>query len=122
MNDRSLTDNLGELNEVIKRYINARINLVKIIVLDKLTKALTLIITAVLLFITISFVIILLTLAFCYWYSNKYGSMVDGLLISAGFYIFIILIIYWLRKPLISNTIIKVCAPLFFNDQEKEQE
>ena len=122
MKDKSLTDSLSELNDVVKQYVNARIHLVQVILLDKFTKAITFIIITVIIIMTASFVLLLLALAFSYWYSQSYGSLIEGFLISAGIYVVIMLIVFWLRKPLISNAIIKDFSKMLFNDQEKESE
>ena len=117
MKNRSLTESLGELNEVVKQYINARIRLMQVVLLDKFAKGGTLLISAVIIVMAIAFIVFLLTLAFSYWYGQNYGSIIEGFLLSAAFYLIITLIIYWLRKPLITNRIIKESAEIFFEDR-----
>ena len=120
--NRSLTENLRELNEVIKRYISARIRLFQLVMLDKFAKAGTFLITSVLVIISGAFILLLLTLAFSYWYGKTYGSLAQGFLISAGFFVLVTLIIYWLRKSFITNIIIRVMSELFNNQDEPENE
>lgn len=122
MKGKPLTESVAELKEAMGRYINARIGLVQVKLLDKFTKAGTFIITTVIIVIAVSFVLLLLALAFSYWYGERYGSISEGLIISAGFYIVLALLIYLFRKSLISNTIIRECAELFFEHKDKEPE
>jgi hypothetical protein len=122
MKNKSLTENLAELNDIVKQYINARIRLLQVTLLDKFVRGGTFIVTTVIIAMAVAFILLLLTLAFSYWYGENYGSIVEGLLISAGFYAVLTLVIYWLRKPLISNAIVKGCSEMFFNEQDEEPE
>ncbi|MCB0804987.1 MAG: hypothetical protein KDC05_04260 [Bacteroidales bacterium] len=120
--NRSLTENLEELNDVVKSYINARIRLFQLIMLDKFAKAGTFIITSILVMISGAFILLLLTLAFSYWYGNTYGSLAEGFLISAGFFVIVTLIVYAMRKSFITNLIIRVISELFNHQDEPENE
>jgi len=122
MKNRSLTDSLAELSDVIKNYINARVRLFQVLLLNKISKAGTLIITAVIIIMAICFVLLLLTMAFSFWYAENYGSMAEGLLLSTVFYIVFTLIIYWLRKPIVTNILIRKLAELFYDDNEEDLE
>lgn len=122
MKHKPLTDNLAELNDIIKRYIKARIRLLQVILLDKLSKAGTLIITSIIVIMAIAFIILLLTLAFSFWYGEQYGSLMEGFLISAAFYVVITLLIYWLRKPIITNIIIRGLVEMFDNNDDDDDD
>ncbi len=120
MKDKTLTENVSELNHVIKRYIEARMDLWKINLLEKITKTGTYFYTSVLVILALSFVLLFATFAFSYWYGKEYGNIAGGFLISAGFYVVLGIIIYLLRRPIFSNNIIRNISAIIFSDDERK--
>jgi energy-coupling factor transporter transmembrane protein EcfT len=120
MKDKTLTKNLSELNHVIKSYIDARIDLWKINLLDKIVKSGTYFFTSVMVMLALSFVLLFATFAFSYWYGNVYGNIATGFLISAGFYIILGIVFYFFRKPIFSNNIIRNIAEIIFSEDDRK--
>ena len=120
MKDKSLTENVSELNHVIKRYIEARINLWKIGFLERISKSGTYLFTTLMVMLTFSFVLLFATFAFSYWFGKKYGNIAEGFLISAGIYIVFGIIIYVFRKPIFSNNIIRNISEIIFSDDDRK--
>lgn len=121
MENHSLKENISELNSIIKSYIEARIDLWKVLLLEKVTKIGTYFFTVIAILITFLFTLLFLTFAFSFWFGNTYGNITTGFLISAGFFLLLALVIYWLRKPLFSNNIIKNIGSIIFSDHEDEK-
>ncbi|MGW8316781.1 MAG: phage holin family protein [Bacteroidales bacterium] len=121
MENHSLKENISELNSIIKSYIEARIDLWKVLLLEKVTKIGTYFFTVIAVLITFLFTLLFLTFAFSFWFGNAYGNITTGFLISAGFFLILALVIYWLRKPLFSNNIIKNIGSIIFSDHEDEK-
>lgn len=121
MENNSLKENLSELNTIIKSYIEAKIDLWKVLLLEKVTKIGTYFFTVISVLITFLFTLLFLTFAFSFWYGNTVGNITIGFLISAGFFLFLALVVYWLRKPLFSNNIIKNIGAIIFSDEEEEK-
>ncbi len=120
MKKNSLTDNFSELNDMIKSYLEARIDLWKVLLLEKITKIGTYFFTAISILVTFLFIMLFLAIAFSFWYGNTYGNISTGFLISAGFFVLVSLGIFVFRKPLFSNSIIKNIASIIFSDEENE--
>jgi hypothetical protein len=122
MENNSLKENLSELNTIIKSYIEAKIDLWKVLLLEKVTKIGTYFFTVIAVLVTFLFTLLFLTFAFSFWYGNAYGNITVGFLISAGFFLVLALLIYRLRKPLFSNNIIKNIGSIIFSDDEEKDE
>ena len=120
MKNNSLTKNLSELNIIIKSYLEARLNLLKVILLEKVTKIGTYFFTSFFVMVTFLFTLLFLAFAFSFWYGNTYGRISEGFLISAGFFLIVAVLLYVLRKPLFSNNIIKNISSIIFSEEENE--
>ncbi|MBN2173635.1 MAG: phage holin family protein [Bacteroidales bacterium] len=121
MTDHSLVENLSELKEAAKKYIQANIDLVKIRLMEKLIRTGTYFFSVITVIIVIAFILMSLTLAFSFWYGKYYDDLVGGFLISAGFYILIGLALIIFRKSIFTNSIIRNLAKILFSDNEKEK-
>ncbi|MDZ7739960.1 MAG: hypothetical protein U5K32_13025 [Bacteroidales bacterium] len=120
MNDKSLIENVHELSDVIKDYIEARIGLWKLGVIEKIARIGTYFLSTTLISIIILVALFLLTQAFVGWYDEAYGSSSVALLISAGFYIFLAIMIFLFRKQLLTNRIVKNTAEILFDEDEND--
>ncbi len=122
MKNKTLQENFSELNDVIKRYINTRINLWKVQLLEKIAKTWTHLFVFILIIVSVLFIFLLLAFAFSFWYGSTYGNMSTGFLISAGLFALLSFIIYLLRKPLFANNVIRNIASVIFDDEKNENE
>lgn len=121
MKDKSLHENFSELSGVVKSYIDARINLWKVHLLENVTKAGVYLLTFILIWIASLFILLLLAFGFSFWYeASNFGPLSEGFLLSAGFFVLLALLVFLLRKKLFANHIVKNIAPLIFNEDKKE--
>lgn len=120
MKNRSLVENISELNDVIKSYIEARLDLWKIIFLQKITRLGTYLLSTIIIAIILLIVSVFLTLAFTQWYSNSYGPLSEAYLITAGFYVLVGALVFFLRKSLFSNMMVRNIASIIFSDEDEE--
>ena len=119
MENQSLSENLSELNEVVKRYVDARLRYYKVILLEKTAKAGTFIFSSVVLLVLMVTLILLLSLAFSYWFAETHGSVWEGLLISAGADLVLIIIVYFMRKRFFTGTLLKNFGKMIFPDEDE---
>lgn len=120
MKDNSLAENFTELRDILKKYLDARIKLWKILLLEKLTKAGTYILTILVFVVVLASLLLLLLFAFSFWYGNVYGNIYYGFLISAGFYVLVGVLLFLLRRPIFSNNIIRNLGKIFFSEDKEE--
>jgi hypothetical protein len=119
--ETSLQENFSELQEAISSYVNARINYWKITLIEKMARAGTYLFTTFLVLASASFIFLLLSLAFSFWFAEHHGSLVNGLLISAGAFAIIVFILFLLRRKIFANSIVKNMADIIYEDEEKKQ-
>lgn len=120
MKGKTLSDNFSELSDVIKEYVNARYDYLRIVLLEKLTQIGIYFISRLILFIVFLFTLLFLTFAFSYWYSSVYGSIIEAFLISAGFYFLLGILVYLFRKPLFAGNIVRNVSEILFPEKENE--
>mgnify|MGYP006279139207 CR=1 FL=1 len=118
MKKKTITENLEGLNESIVRYVNARIELLKLQLIENISKIGTFFLTSVFIFFSILLILILLAFAFSHWYANNYGTLSEGFLISVGFVVVIAIIVFLLRKPLFMNSIVRIVSKIIFQEKE----
>ena len=122
MAEKTLSENFSDLNEVVKNYINARLNFARISLLEKLTRIGTYFFSAIAIIIAIAFVLLFLTFAFAFWYNNSHGSIIDGFLISAAFYFAVGLLLFIFRRHIFTGNIIKCLANIIIHEDEEKQQ
>lgn len=120
MKDNSLTENFSELRDILKKYLDARVKLWKVLLLEKLAKMGTSILTILVLIVILASLLLLLLFAFSFWYGNVYGSIYCGFLISAGIYVLIGVLLFLLRRPIFSNNVIRNLGKIFFSEDKDE--
>lgn len=119
--DTTIQENLSELQEAIHSYVNAKLNYWKITLIEKLARGGTYLFTTVLLLMSAIIILLLLAFAFSFWFADYYGTISQGLLISAGAFLIIIFIIFLLRRKIFANSIVKNMAEIIFEDKEENQ-
>lgn len=120
MEKNALSENLAEITAAIKSYVNTRIDLLKLTLLQKITRAGTFILTFVSVLVSLFSVFIFLMFAFSFWYGQKTGNLAQGFLISAGIFLVILILIYLLRRMIFSNTLVRIFSHILFSDEDQK--
>lgn len=114
-----ISENFSEINSLFKNYINARIDLLRLSLLQKIATSGTYLLTFISIIISAFAISIFLMFSFSFWYGENVGSFSEGFLISAGIYIVLLFLIYFLRKVIFKKNLIKIFAKIIFFDDEK---
>ncbi|MFO7575350.1 MAG: hypothetical protein R6W67_09355 [Bacteroidales bacterium] len=115
-----LSENFSRISDVLKDYLNSRIDLLKLGLLQKFVSAGVYLLTAVSVFISAFAACIFLMFSFSFWYGNRTGNLDQGFLISAGFFALIIVLVIVFRKTIFSRNLIKVFSNILFTDEEED--
>ena len=118
MEKNALSDNLAEITAIVKSYVNTRIDLLKLTLLQKITRAGTYLLTFVSVLVSLFSILIFLMFAFSFWYGEKTGSLSEGFLISAGIFLFLLIVLYLLRRVIFSNNLVKIFSHILFSDDD----
>ena len=115
-----LVKNLGELNGSVKSYIEARIDLVKLTLLEKTARLVTCLINYLVVILFSVMVIVFAAAAFAIWYGQTYDNYYEGVLIAAGILIVICLFYIMLRRQIITNPIIRNFSEVLFEEDDEK--
>jgi hypothetical protein len=115
-----LIKNLGELNGSVKNYLEARIDLVKLTLLEKTARLATCLINYLVVVLFSVMVVVFAAAAFAVWYGQVYNNYVDGVLIAGGVIILICLIFILMRRQIITNSIIRNFSEVLFEDDNEK--
>ncbi|HYW97047.1 MAG TPA: phage holin family protein [Bacteroidales bacterium] len=118
MEKNALSENLAEITAAIKSYVNTRFDLLKLTLLQKITRAGTYMLTFVSVLVSLFSILIFLMFAFSFWYGERTGSLSEGFLISAGIFLLLLIILFLLRRVIFSNTLIRIFSHILFSDED----
>lgn len=117
---KELTKNLGELNGSVKNYVQAKIDLAKLSLLEKATRFTSYLFNLLAVVLFSLLIIGFAATALAVWYGQTYNNYVEGLLIAGGSLILIALIFYLLRKKIVENSVIRNFSEILFDDEKKQ--
>jgi asparagine N-glycosylation enzyme membrane subunit Stt3 len=111
--DKSV-ETIAGLIELLKHYIGLQKEYLKLDVIEKVVRLLTATALAILFFLIFVGVLLFFWIGMAYWLSG-YVGLTGAFFIVAGINIVFLLLLYWLRKPLIERPIVRFLAGLFLS-------
>lgn len=113
---------LSDLFSSIKCYIDLRIDEIKLALAENLAKIFSRVIFFFLLFILVGVVLGILAAALSSWFAVLVGSKTAGLLITAGIFLLLILVLYLFRDRFLINSPLRMFLRMFFDDRKNGKE
>lgn len=112
------TEPLEEFGSSLKEYIDLRIDKLKLTAVERLAAAGSKLYSTlfIILFAAVAFVFFLLALM--YWLGDLLGSVALGALITGGFHLILLILVWIFRKKLFTAPMIKTFVKIFFNEKE----
>lgn len=104
----------------LENYISSRILLLKIEGTEKLSETLAVIFKQIILLMFLGSFVIFLSLALALWLGYIFDSLIIGFLLLAGIHLFILLVMYIFRKPLLEKGIKDQIVRTVFKQSDKE--
>ena len=121
----SISDQIAHLFDEVKKYINLRIEYLKLNGAEYLIRFFSGFVLWMAVFAFIFFVLVFGSFAFAYWFGDVTGKTWLGFVIVAGFYLLLAIVIYSLRSVLIvrpfSRMILKNLELDKFKDDNDEK-
>jgi hypothetical protein len=108
-------ETIAELVEAVKHYLGLQKEYVKLDVIDKVVRVLTVATLSVVLFLILIVVMLFLSLGVAYWLSSHIG-LTAAFFSVAAFHAFLLLMAYAFRKPWIEKPLVRYLARLLLND------
>ncbi|MDD4847737.1 MAG: phage holin family protein [Bacteroidales bacterium] len=103
-----------------KEYLKTRYDLLKLELLEKMSKILALIVMIFIALVLILTALAYFSLALVVWMENFFGSLLPGFLIVGGFFLLLLIVIYCLRTKLFLNPLIGVLSGILFEEKREE--
>jgi hypothetical protein len=120
MAGNDFSEGFSKIIEVIKGFVNSRIDFIKLGLLQKLTRAGVFLLTFVSVIISTFAVVMFLMFSFSFWYGDHTGNLSEGFLLSSIFFLLILFLIYLLRRVFFSKILIKTLSRILFSDDEND--
>jgi uncharacterized membrane protein YqjE len=121
MDTTKISDNFSLLTENIKAYVNLRIDLVKLVLTEKMAKLASAFLIAVIFFILAMFLLLFLSLAFVFWFGQDLGPTWVGALIVTAIYVFGGIFIYWQRHKLFINPLVTQLTKILMEEKDENE-
>ena len=114
----NLSENLSGITDVLKVYIGTKVDLLKLGLLQKITRAGVYLLTFVSVIVSVFALTLFLMFSFSFWYGSVTGNLAEGFLISAAFFLVILILIFLFKKSIFSRNLIKIFSQILFTDDE----
>ena len=114
------TDYKQILNEV-KSYANMRFDLLRLELLEKLSKIISLILLVVVCIIISIIVFTYLSILLLLWLNDVFSSMIPGVCIVAGIYALALAIMIIFKNKIFLNPIVSALSKIIFSDKQPNQ-
>jgi len=102
----------------LKDYLHLKLDLFKLELLEKTSRAGLLLFTFISVIFSVFSVVIFLMFSFSFWYGEKTGSLSQGFLISAAFFLLVLILVFFLRRAIFGRSLIKNISKILFSDNE----
>jgi hypothetical protein len=125
MEPDNLSNQFKQLLEQVKVYLNLRVSYLRLQVAEYLIKFFSGFVLWMVIFLFLFFVLVFGSFAFAYWFGDMTGKLSLGFLIVAGFYVLLAVLIYILRRQLLTRPFARMIISQMeldkLNDPENEK-
>jgi hypothetical protein len=121
MNSSKISENFSALTENFKDYVNLRIDLVKLVLTEKIAKLASFFLLSVIFFILGMFLMLFLSFAFVFWFGEEIGPMWAGALIVTAIYIVAGVIIYLQRHRIFINPLVTHLTKILMEENDENE-
>ncbi|MEI6749413.1 MAG: phage holin family protein [Bacteroidales bacterium] len=122
MEKTRIADNISEVVDASKTYIEANLKLFKLSLLERLSKVVSLIISTTLVMLVGMLFVLFLSLSAAIFIGSLLNNMALGFLIMGLFFLVIVLFLWAKRKTLVLNPIIRTLNDIVFEDTENNED
>ena len=122
MEKTRITDNISELIDVSRKYIEANLKLYKLTLLERISKVVSLIISTTLVMLGGALFILFLSLLIAVYIGNLLESQALGYLVMAMIFLLLVIFLWIKRQTLVINRVIRNLNDIVFTDDEPDEE
>lgn len=122
MTKSPLSQALTELVNSIRRYVELRLNIVKLELLEKSARTVSLTLAVVFLLTIFLLFLFFFSLAAALWAGDLLQHKALGYLCVAAFYLLLCIILFFFRRKLFLRSVIKHLSEIFFEGNNKKSD
>lgn len=101
-----------------KDYIKTRYDLLKLELLEKTSRILSVLIMIIISLFLVLGALIYFSFALVSWMETVFGSMIPGFLIIGGVFLIILFLVYIFREKILINPLIRAISKILFEEKE----
>ncbi|MDD4141755.1 MAG: phage holin family protein [Bacteroidales bacterium] len=101
-----------------KDYIKTRYDLLKLELLEKTSRILSVLIMIIISLFLLLGALIYFSFALVSWMETVFGSMIPGFLIIGGVFLIILFLVYIFREKILINPLIRAISKILFEEKE----
>ena len=116
-----ISDNISQLSENVRDYVNLRIDLTKLTLTEKIARLASFFLIAVIFFILAMFLLLFLSMAFVFWFGNDIGPAWLGALIITAVYILGGVLIFVKRHQFFINPLVTHLSKILMEDKDENE-
>ena len=120
MESKKISDNVNELSENVRAYIQLKTDLLKISLTEKLSLITSALLLSVIFFILFLFITLFISIAFIFWFRDHAGPLYVGALIVAGFYLVVAVLVFLMRHRLFVDPLVSKISQILLEEGEDE--
>ena len=122
MDNTRIADNISEVIDASRKYAKANLKLFKLTLLERLSKVVSLIISATLIMLGLAIVLFFLCIAGAMYIGGLLHSSALGFLVMGLMFLVPVIILWINRKTLVINTVIRKMNDIVFAEDEPDEE
>jgi hypothetical protein len=119
---KNLTENIGELSGSVKSYVQVKIDLARLTLLEKVTRFTSYLFSVIVVMLFLILAFGFGAAAFAIWYGQAYNNYFEGVLIAGGGLVVLAFLFVLLRHQIITNPLIRNFSEILFDDEEEKKE
>lgn len=117
-----MTDELKKLVADTKEYLDIRYNLLKLELLEKLSRIISLMVLFIVTAVLVLCVLVYFSLALIFWLKELTGSFIVSFLIVGGVFAVICAVVVLCKDRFFINPIVRHLSSILFNNDKNETE
>jgi len=122
MEQKKVSENIADLTDQVRNYVQLKIDLFKLNLTEKLATLTTTLLISIIFFLVFLFFTLFISLAFIFWFREYAGDAWVGSLIVAAFYILVGILVYLLRDKLFLNRVVVQISKILLEEEEENED
>jgi hypothetical protein len=118
---QKISENFSELADNVKRYVQLKIDLLKLNFLEKFSKLVSFVVITLVFFLLFLFIVLFISMGFIFWFRDNFGHEWLGAIIVACFYLLMGIVIWLFRFRLFLNPVVARLSKILFEDEDEEK-